>query len=325
MTTFIEVLQTLLFVIVWLVALAGHAILLKILLTPNERAKLGLLKKESFVSWLLLLNITVADLAALLLGLPFTTFNTIFDYQWPFGTFLCKVASFTELAATTFSTYALLFLLCYFSNLQATALPKIVAKHLECSSSGNLKAKQPLLVLGGLWATSVISALPPLFIFRAVKQIKEVEESTENPLQDLQEMLKVSLSKLGVESCGSSSSKEVPSQSNINCNAGSEAEMNFFKALLPYYTLLHTVIPLLVLLYLAILGVKRGDLFGNGNPRKTASTTMTISTVTTTDNVEAEQTPVQVDVKVGKSVIILFSILLLLLQLFISPFFSLSV
>ncbi len=311
MTTFIEVLQTLLFVIVWLAALAGHAILLKILLTPNERAKLGLLKKESFVLWLLLLNITVADLAALLFGLPVTTFSKIFDYQWPFGTFLCKVASFTEMAATTFSAYALLFLLCYFSNLRATALPKIVAKHLEYSSSGNWKAKQPLLVLGGLWAISVISALPPLFIFRAVKQIKEVEENTESPLQDLQEILKMSLSKLGVESCGGSSSKEVPSQSNINCNAGSEAEMNFFKALLPYYTLLHTVIPLLVLLYLAILGVKRGDLFGEDNPRKTASTTMTISTVTSND-VEAEQTPVQVDVKVGNSVIILFSILLLL-------------
>ncbi|KAH9401614.1 hypothetical protein TYRP_017012 [Tyrophagus putrescentiae] len=118
---------------------------------------------------------------------------------------------------------------------------------------------------------------------------QELALEIERRWTDLQEMLKVSLSKLGVESCGGSSSKEVPSQSNINCNAGSEAEMNFFKALLPYYTLLHTVIPLL----------KDGVDDDDDQHRHL-----------TNDNVEAEQTPVQVDfVRMIATVTVLFNLL----------------
>ena len=90
----------------WLLALGGHLVLLRILLTPAERAKLRLPAK----AWLILLSITLADLVALLLGLPFTALFEIYD-DWLFGSLLCHLAPFVKTTAVTVSAYGILALL----------------------------------------------------------------------------------------------------------------------------------------------------------------------------------------------------------------------
>ncbi len=135
-----------LFALFWLMALASHIILLKLLLTPYERVKLRL----PAGSWPLLLTLTIADLVALLTALPFTSIFAIFNY-WFFGEVLCDMSSYVKVASLTVSSYVILGLLMQsYEMVVKTPRPPMSTVKLG-------------LLIGSICLLAVVTALPMLF------------------------------------------------------------------------------------------------------------------------------------------------------------------
>ncbi|KAH9390579.1 G-protein coupled receptor 1 [Tyrophagus putrescentiae] len=153
-----------LFTLIWLVALAAHIILLRLLLTPYERVKLRLPAR----SWPLLLSMTIADLVALLTALPFTSIFAIFDY-WFFGVVICNMSTFVKVASLTVSSYVILGLL-----MQSY---EMVVK----TNRSQLSTVKLGLLVGSIWLLAVVTALPMLWSHSvvSVETSERVEESLE--------------------------------------------------------------------------------------------------------------------------------------------------
>lgn len=146
-TTTTEMILTFLVAIIWLMSVAGNLLLLRILLNSGERAKLCLPFESS---WLHLLSVSLTDLVALFLGLPFTTYFLIFD-SWDSGLVACNLSAFVKSVSVTISLYCIISLLmqCY----------ELAVK---TSRSRTSPLKQYLL-LGSIWALALLISAPLLF------------------------------------------------------------------------------------------------------------------------------------------------------------------
>ncbi|KAH9390532.1 neuropeptide Y receptor [Tyrophagus putrescentiae] len=154
----------LLFALFWLVALAAHLVLLKLLLVPYERVKLRL----PAGSWPLLLTITIADLVALLTALPFTSLFAIFNH-WFFGEAICDMSTFVKVASLTVSSYVILALLMQsYEMVVKTTRPKLSTVKLG-------------LLVGSIWLLAVVTALPMLWSHSVVSvgTNERIEENLE--------------------------------------------------------------------------------------------------------------------------------------------------
>lgn len=174
-----EVFFTLFAAICWLAALSGHALLLKLLLTAGERAKLRLPPapgtSSTFSSWPLLLplllSITTVDLATLLFAIPFTTISRIFA-DWTFGEVICRFSAFLGIAAVTVDSYAFLALMvvcCQIAQRKRRAL--------QGGGESSITKKKTFLIIGGIWIFALITALPALF-YQKVTTIEDVLQQT---------------------------------------------------------------------------------------------------------------------------------------------------
>lgn len=154
MNTTIEILFFTLFSILWLTSVAGHLILLKLLLTAN---RLKLLRLPPGPSWSLLLSTTVADLLALLFGLPFTSAYIILTEDWHFGLPLCKLSHSVETFSLTMTVLVIakLMMMCYNMTVKSHR-PKPTT------------AEQTLLLVS-IWALALATAILP-FVFYTVKK-----------------------------------------------------------------------------------------------------------------------------------------------------------
>ena len=157
---------TILFTLLWLVALASHIILLKLLLTPYERVKLRL----PAGSWPLLLTLTIADLVALLTALPFTSLFAIFNY-WFFGEVLCDMNSYVKVASLTVSSYVILGLLMQsYEMVVKTPRPPMSSVKLG-------------LLIGSICLLAVVTALPMLFTHKVYLVDEHNHRLRENHLE----------------------------------------------------------------------------------------------------------------------------------------------
>ncbi len=153
-----------LFTLFWLVALAAHLVLLKLLLVPYERVKLRL----PAGSWPLLLTLTIADLVALLTALPFTSLFAIFNY-WFFGEAICDMSTFVKVASLTVSSYVILGLLMQsYEMVVKTTRPKLSTVKLG-------------LLIGSICLLAVVTALPMLWTHSVVSvdTNEQIEENLE--------------------------------------------------------------------------------------------------------------------------------------------------
>lgn len=149
-----EVILTLICSILWLLAIAGHLIIIKVLLTPNERVKLHLPPGRS--TWLLLISMTVSDLLALIIALPFTSLFGIFD-DWFFNVFICNLSSFVKVTSVTISSYSIL-------GLMMISYEMVVKSHRPRTSP--LKVA---LYVGCIWVLALVTASPMLTAHEIVK------------------------------------------------------------------------------------------------------------------------------------------------------------
>ncbi len=223
----LQVLFTLLFALFWLLALGGHLVLLKLLLTPAERAKLRLPAK----AWLILLSITLADLAALLLGLPFTALFEIFD-DWLFGSLFCHLAPFVKTTAVTVSAYGILALLLQCFEIACKA-------HRPKTPPATLT-----FLVAVIWVLALVTALP-LLIAPAVRVHKGPDH------EDL-EML---MFEHDLEETETTEEKE--KQSNETLVERQACYVPYqFSAIYPYSLLLELlvqfIVPLVMVIYLFI-------------------------------------------------------------------------
>ncbi len=164
--------------VLWAGAILSHLILLRILLTRRLLAKLRLPYAGSRppMVTVLLIQLTVADLASLLLSMPLLVYHNFVE-GWIFGEALCKLAPFIGSLANVLDLFSLLGLLLLAHDL-------VVKSHRPKTSSGKFAC-----LLTTVWTLALVTSLPMLFFLTLHKfwyYNFDSEEEADRYWQDLE-------------------------------------------------------------------------------------------------------------------------------------------
>lgn len=148
-----NLLWTLFWAILWVTAIAGHLLLLRILLAPGERAKLGLPLGTGYATWLLLSSLTIVNLLVDLLLLQPLIFADIIFFRWYFEDFTCDLGTGARNVLLSLLDYTILALLMLLYELALRMRRSHPHKTYAFVGRG-------LAFLGGLWVMVLTFAVP---------------------------------------------------------------------------------------------------------------------------------------------------------------------